>query len=166
MKTRLAVLSCVAIVILTACVAPGVAANPPQGKALAVQLSPRNSNIVLAPPGTSSAKVTSTDAYRLCSTGVADCDPSTPTEIDLALATDPDFGPANAAGTVSPRLKNTVVWAVMWRGIVCPSGGGGKTLATQQPTPAASAAASLCDKFALIDATTGEFVYSYLYPHE
>jgi hypothetical protein len=104
-----ALLVCASVVIVAGCSRGGGVPTAPAGKVLDTAIRPVGSTIELLPPDVSSATVTSQDAFRLCTNGVADCDASAPTDVVLALATDPDFGPADKAGTVTPRLKNTLV---------------------------------------------------------
>jgi hypothetical protein len=150
------------LLLVAACVA-GPGGVPPAGRALPAPWTPKDSRITLRPPGPATTALKAVDAYALCKSGVADCDPSNPTEIDLAAATDPDFGTADAKGNFQQRLRGTLVWAIVWKGINCPPSAGGPLV---DPSAEASAASGMCDKLALIDATSGEFLYSYLFPHE
>jgi hypothetical protein len=163
MTSRLLVI--VGIALVFAGCSSGAGA-PPAAQNLAVPWSPKDSGISFAvPPATAKAAISDRDAYALCLKGAADCDPSTPTEISLALVTDPGFETTDASGKSLASLSNTLVWTIRWNGIACPpSAGGAHTLAT--PTLATPEIPPLCDKFALVDATSGAFIYSYVYPHE
>jgi hypothetical protein len=105
---------------------------------------------------------------KLCLSGVADCNPDTPTEVQLALATDTQYAQADSNGNLTLLVHNTLVWAISWLGIPCPRGNGGPVVtpstagadATMAPTQ------TLCDKVAFVDARSGKFIYTYLLPHQ
>jgi hypothetical protein len=157
---RLRGLIAFAMFAASSCVSGSGAA--PSGRPLPDNIAPAGTGVVLSPPGQSVAVVASADAFKLCSTGVADCDSSTPNEIDLAIADDPNFGTAGADGSIKRRLDRTLVWAIVWRAIDCPRGGGALTGATRAPEQ--SGPPPHCDKIAIVDAKTGAFVYTLLYP--
>ncbi len=162
MKTLRLTLLAVLAVVATGCLAgTGAPANLPNGRPLPAAWKVPDSRVVLEPPGLVNAAVESNAAYALCQSGVADCEPGAPTEIDLALVSDPDFATTDAKGAAKPRLKDTLVWVMVWRSFTCPPAQG-----PGNDRPQGSADETLCDKVALVDASTGEFVYSYLFPHE
>jgi hypothetical protein len=112
--------------------------------------------LTLSPPGNAVPKVTGDAAYELCLTGVAACLPGRPTAIELALATDTAYGTVSSAGTLTLTLTNTLVWAISWIGSdECVFSGGGVG-----PRPSAPPTQPLCDQVALVNATTGDFIFS------
>ena len=128
-----------------------------------------DTGITLTPPGDLVPSISSDAAYATCLTGVADCAASSPTAIQLALATDTGSGQLDANGNLQLTLNKTLVWAISWRGISCPPHSGGPALHTSMSsgsgTPAATAQA-LCDEVAFIDAGSGKFYFTTTGPHQ
>jgi hypothetical protein len=107
-------------------------------------------SISLAPPNGRIASVPATVAYDLCRTGVAACPDGQPTSAELASMTDASY-------------DTTLVWAFSWRNITCPPSSGG-AFVPGNSQPSASAAPTICDEVALVDATSGVFLITYTGP--
>jgi len=128
---------------------------PPPGTERSIAWTVGDTNLTLAPPGErGNARLSSLDAYQRC-LGGASCASGSPTAIELAIAIDP--------GTNIIPPDGTVVWAIEWLDIVCPPSSGGGPVVGPAP-PAADP--GRCDEIALIDATTGVFLYTLTAPHD
>ncbi len=135
---------------------PLPASSLPQGSILLVERVIADSSITLSPPGNIVPPISSDAAYKLCLTGVADCDPGNPTNIELALITDPGSNMVT---------KDMLVWAISWLGITCPPHSGGVVI-TPSNAPVATPGQSLCDKVAFVDARSGNFIFTVSYGHQ
>lgn len=135
---------------------PLQASSLPQGSILLVERVIADSSITLSPPGDVVPPISSDAAYKLCLTGVADCDPGNPTNIQLALITDPGSNMVQ---------KDTLVWAISWPGITCPPHSG-PVVVTPSNAPVATPGQSLCDKVAFVDARSGNFIFTVSYGHQ
>jgi hypothetical protein len=116
--------------------------------------------VQLDPPGPTLQPVLSAAAaYGLCATANnAECETSPGPTITFALATSDIGGQVQADGSVKSRLTRTPAWILYWSGITCyrVSGGG---LAPGQDQSATSGPKP-CTKVAVIDATTGTYLYT------
>jgi hypothetical protein len=114
----------------------------------------------LDPPGpTLQPALGAAAAYGLCATADnAECETNPGPTIIFALATSDIGGRVRADGSVQSRLTHTPAWILYWSGIACyPVSGGGlrpgqDQNATEGPQP--------CTKVAVIDATSGDYVYT------
>ena len=143
------------------CIAPG-------GAPLASEWTMADTGITLSSPGDAVPSVSSDAAYAQCLTGAAACDHSSPTSIQLALATDPGSGQLDANGNLRLTLDNTLVWAITWLGIPCPPSSGGPYRESAIPSTLNSPAATprlLCDEVAFVDARSGTFYFTVTGPH-
>lgn len=119
-------------------------------------------HITLSPPGSVVPEISSDAAYKLCLNGVADCFPEPPTAIELARVTDTAYGTTSSAGKTTLTLTNTLVWAISWIGSSeCVSSGG-----APGPRPSAPPVQPLCDRVALVNATTGQYIFTVSYAHQ
>lgn len=117
-----------------------------------------DSLITLSPPSAVNPAVSADTAYGLCSNHVADCDPSSPTSVELAVLND------TGSQVVKPH---TLVWAIRWVPVSCPNYGGAPAAATSSATaetPAATAS-PVCEKIAFVDAGSGAFIFTYTFTH-
>jgi hypothetical protein len=139
----------VTAVLLIGCVVP------PSGNERSVAWTVGDTGLTLAPPGDrGNVRLSGLDAYARC-LGGASCAGGSPTAIELAVAIDP--------GTNLIPPGGTVVWAIEWLDIVCPpSRGGGPVIGPQPP----AAPPGRCDEIALVDATTGVFLFTQTAPHD
>ena len=161
------------LVGLAGCVAPGatVAPGASAGRAalsvpdqpLAKARTYPTASITLAPPNGRIASVPATVAYDLCRTGVAACPDGQPTSAELASMTDVSYGTAQAVGTFMQPLNDTLVWAFSWRNITCPSSSCGAFVPASS-RPSGTAAPTICDEVAFVDATSGGFLFTYTSP--
>jgi hypothetical protein len=161
------------LVGLAGCVAPGstVAPGASGGRAalsvpdqpLAKARTYPTASITLAPPDGRVASVPAEVAYDLCRTGVADCPDGQPTSAELASITDTRDGTSQADGTLMQPLDDTLVWAFSWRNITCPPSSGGAFMPASS-RPFGTAAATICDEVAFVDATSGGFLFTYTGP--
>jgi hypothetical protein len=161
------------LVGLTGCVAPGstVAPGASSGRvALSVADQPLakartypTAGITLAPPKVQVASVAAAVAYDLCRTGVADCPDGQPTSAELASMTDTSYGTTQPDGTFRQPLNDTLVWAFSWRNITCPPSSGGAFVPASS-RPSGTAAPTICDEVAFVDATSGGFLFTYTGP--
>jgi hypothetical protein len=119
--------------------------------------------ITLAPPTVRVASVSATVAYDLCRTGVADCPDGQPTSAELASMTDASYGTNSAGGTFRQLLNGTLVWVFSWRNITCPRSSGGAFVPASS-RPSGTAAPTICDEVAFVDATSGVFLITYTGP--
>ena len=170
---------------LAGCVAPGatVAPGASSGRAalsvadqpLAKARTYRTASITLAPPKVPVASVPATVAYDLCRSGVAACADGQPTSAELASMTDTSYGTTQADGTFNQTLNDTLVWAFSWRNITCPPNSGGAFVpgntgpsgtapVPRSSEPSGTAATTICDEVAFVDATSGEFLITYIGP--
>lgn len=114
--------------------------------------------IALGPPsGTRSAAVSWSEAYTTnCMSGDAICDIDKGPTIVLAVATVTGAGQAQPDGSLTPLVKDTLVYVLTWTDVSCrasgpvPSPGG-----TADPRPDDS-----CTVVNLVDAGTGKVLYS------
>jgi hypothetical protein len=118
-------------------------------------------NITLSPPGDVVPPISSDDAYKLCLSGVASCNPESPTAIELALLTDTAYGTVDSKGKLHLLEVNALVWAFSWLGTTdCPPAFGGAG-----PRPSRPPGQPLCDKVAFVDAHSGKFIFTVSYGH-
>jgi hypothetical protein len=76
--------------------------------------------------------------------------------------TDTAYGTTSSAGVDTLTLKKTLVWAISWIGSSqCPTSGGGAG-----PRPTAPPAQPLCDSVTLVNARTGDFIFTVQYAHQ
>ena len=128
---------------------------PPSGTARTVAWTVGDTNLTLAPPGgRGNMRLSSLDAYQRC-LGGASCASGSPTAIELAVAIDP--------GTNIIPPEGTLVWAIEWLDIVCPPSRGGGPVVGPAPPPADP---GRCDEIALVDASTGVFLFTQTAPHD
>jgi len=161
------------LVGLTGCVAPGATVAPGAngGRAalsvpdqpLAMARTYPTASITLAPPNGRIASVPATVAYDLCRNGVAACPDGQPTSAELASMTDVSYGTTQADGTFMQPLNDTLVWAFSWRNITCPRSSGG-AFVPGSSRPSGTAAPTICDEVAFVDATSGVFLITYTGP--
>lgn len=134
----------------------GGCAIPPSGNERAVAWTVADTGLTLAPPGDrASVRLSSLDAYQRCIGGQASCGDGSPTAIELALAVDP--------GTNLIARAGTVVWAIEWLDVPCPRGGGGGLVVGSGPPEASP---GRCDEIAVVDANTGDFLFTQIGPHD
>jgi hypothetical protein len=142
------------LVGLTGCAAPGAssgrAALSVADQPLAKERTYPTASITLAPPNGRIASVPATVAYDLCRTGVAACPDGQPTSAELASMTEASYG-------------TTLVWAFSWRNITCPPSSGG-AFVPGNSQPSGTAAPTICDEVAFVDATSGVFLITYTGP--
>jgi len=154
------------LVGLTGCAAPRVGSGRaalfvPDEPLAKARIYP-GAGITLAPPNGRIASVPATVAYDLCRTGVAACADGQPTSAELASMTDASYG-------------NTLVWAFSWRNITCPPNAGGAFVPgntgpsgsaslPRSSEPSGTAAPTICDEVAFVDATSGVFLITYTGP--
>ena len=117
-------------------------------------------DVQLDPPGSSVEPVVSaTAAYNTCATaGNARCDQDHAPTITFALATSEVGGSLRTDGSVKRRLNATPAWILYWSGLSCYPVSGGPAMAGQDP--AATEGPKPCTKVAVIDATTGAYLWT------
>jgi len=117
-----------------------------------------DTEVTLDPPGVtdlSSAAVSSSTAFALCGSGVADCGAGVPARVELARVTDPSWG---GTSSTSGALRQVLVWVFTWTGLqTCPVVQGPLGARSASPAPTAGGA---CQQLTFVDATTGAFIYS------
>ena len=118
----------------------------------AVDLS--RTGVTLSPPGDVAPKVSWETAYATCTTGASVCLPGVEPTITLALATSQGTGTQQPDGTLTPLMKDTLIYVFTWTNEPCiPKGGPPRPSGAPGPTP------QPCTLLAFMDANSGAALY-------
>lgn len=144
------------LILVAACAAPGAAPAAAIDAIVrpVVARSYSDGGITLAAPQSAASKIDVVSAYRLCTSGVADCPGSVPSFAELALVSDSQYGQIDTAGGVSHSISARLSWVFTWQSIACAQRLGPRA-------PAGAPTTSPCDWLVMIDATSGEYLYTY-----
>ena len=119
-----------------------------------------DADVQLDPPGADvQPTFSATAAYNTCATAAnARCDEDHAPTITFALATSEVGGRVQADGSVKRRLNATPAWILYWSGLSCYPVSGGPLKVGEDP--AATEGPKPCTKVAVIDATTGQYLWT------
>jgi hypothetical protein len=128
---------------------------PHSAAALSARKEFKNAGLVLDPPGAQRAAISLAKAFTRCESGDAVCPTgTTPTSL-LALASSNSTGTTLPNGQLHPTMSKRLVYVFQWDTQPCVRVGG--------PAGAARAEQS-CTYLNLVDAKTGEVVYTAVSP--
>ncbi len=110
--------------------------------------------VTVSSPGAVTPKVSWQAAYDTCTAGESVCLNGVAPTITLALATSTAAGTAQSDGSMTPLMKDTLVYVMTWTNEPCiPKGGPPVPSGAATPTP------QPCTLLAFVDANTGAALY-------
>jgi hypothetical protein len=110
--------------------------------------------VTVTPPGTITPKVSWQAAYDTCTAGKSVCLNGVDPTITLALATSTAAGTAQSDGSMTPLMKDTLVYVMTWTNEPCTRKGG-----PPAPSGAATPTPLPCTLLAFVDANSGAALY-------
>ena len=128
---------------------------PQSATALGVRTVFKNAGLTLDPPGLERAVVSPSQAFSRCQQGDAVCPTGSAPATQLALASSDSTGTALPNGRLQPSMSKRLVYVFTWDSQPCLRAGG---------PPGATRSPQTCTFLNLVDAKTGEAVYSVVTP--